>query len=468
VTTTRGGARRWHFAEGEEAHVVPEEGRAEIWSRGFLPFRARVEARHHARPAFPGTAVVLGEATFETLSETDMPRRGAVLYRLRAWPEGEVTRDRVVYDRSFVRHAQAERERARLHRRVAPFRWLLYPVVGLLPEEQQERVCDRLGLDAVAATLVSGLAESLGAFWALALVIRASDTGRAISLLLALPVLVVLVLPGLGRALAAALLRETGGSPVVLLAFELARRLGAWRRGHDAGFVPLTRRAFWQRLQQPDVVERTADGSLVYRSLLAHLSWEGGHRLQSGDDFWTVTPLPPELDRGRLVHAYRLDPEGPAGREPPPTPVAASAYADEVLDGVRAEWDALHHAFPWLVCLLGAELQARAFAHRGGPRAARRATLATAALSVIGALYLLSFLPGGPSADPLAPVVAAGSVALLGDAALRVLATRAGRYAPSLWRLVLPGDTLRPERGAYRAHRDAERRALTGLSGPAR
>jgi hypothetical protein len=43
---------------------------------------------------------------------------------------------------------------------------------------------------------------------------------------------------------------------------------------------------------------------------------------------------------------------------------------------------------------------------------------------------------------------------------VRVALARAGRYAPSLWRAVLPGDTLRPERVAYRAHREAERRTL--------
>jgi hypothetical protein len=41
-----------------------------------------------------------------------------------------------------------------------------------------------------------------------------------------------------------------------------------------------------------------------------------------------------------------------------------------------------------------------------------------------------------------------------------VHATRAGRYAPSLFRFALPSDSLRPERVAFHAHRDAERLAL--------
>jgi hypothetical protein len=466
VTTAAGSRGGLRFGEGEEARITPgEAGQAEIWSRGFLPLRARVEARHHARPTFPGTAVVLGEVTFEVLSETDVPKRGAVVYRLRAWPEGEVVRDRVVYDSSFVRRALVERERARLRSRVAPFRWLLYPVVGLLPEEQQEQASDRLGLYSPTATLVSGIAESLVWLWALARIIAVSEPGRAVSLLLALPAGLVFVLPGLGRAFSALALRETGGSPVVVWAFALAHGLGAWRRRHDAGFTPLTRAAFWGRLQRPDTIERTAEGPLEYRSLLAHLSWTGSRRLQSAGDFWSVTPLAPRFDRGRLMYAYRLEPVGPAPPDggPAPQPVAATAYADEVVSSVRREWDALHQAFPWLACLLGAEVQARAFAHRGGARAARRATLATAAGSALLAFYLLSFLPGGPAADPLAPFVAAGAFALLVDAARRVVVTRAGRYAPSLWRAVLPSDTLRPERVAYRAHREAERRTLETL-----
>jgi len=74
--------------------------------------------------------------------------------------------------------------------------------------------------------------------------------------------------------------------------------------------------------------------------------------------------------------------------------------------------------------------------------------------------YLLSFLPGGPSADPLAPVLGGIAVLLLADAVRRIRATRRGLYAPSLFRFLLPSDSLRPERIAWHAHRDAEREAL--------
>jgi hypothetical protein len=88
----------------------------------------------------------------------------------------------------------------------------------------------------------------------------------------------------------------------------------------------------------------------------------------------------------------------------------------------------------------------------------RRVALGTAAAEAFLAIYLLTFLPGPPG-DPIAPVMGVATVVLLADAAWRARAILAGRYAPSLLRFVVPSDLLRPERIAYQAHREAERRA---------
>ncbi len=247
-----------------------------------------------------------------------------------------------------------------------------------------------------------------------------------------------------------------------MLAYDALRALGAGRRRREAGFVPLTRTGFWERLRQPDAVSTEEDGTLVFRGRLPHLTWERGRRVSTGRDVWQVEAEAPRLDRGRLVYGYRLQLLGdpPAEGEAPLVPPPANAYAEEVLAGVRREWDDWNASFAWYTSLLGADVQARSFDHRGGPRAARRATLASAAFTLVLGLYLASFLPGGPPGDPVAPLVALAAAALVGDAIARHRAVRRGRYAPSVLRVVLPSDPLRPERLAFHAHRDAESRVL--------
>jgi len=67
----------WRMSQGEEARLTPGAlAAAEVWSRGFLPLRVRTEGVHRLRPAFPGTAVVLGETTYEVLTEIELPEEG--------------------------------------------------------------------------------------------------------------------------------------------------------------------------------------------------------------------------------------------------------------------------------------------------------------------------------------------------------------------------------------------------------
>ncbi len=454
------GVDRLRGAEGEEARLTPEGPTAgHIVSRGYLPLRVRTEDRYRLRAAFPGTAVVLGESTFEVVEEVEQGE--SVVYRLAPWPEGEVQRDRVAYGPRLVRAAQAEREQARTRERLRPLRWLLYPLVGMLPEEQQDRACDRLGLYAVTATLVSGLVESLAFLVVLWLASRAGE-GLRRTLFLATPLLLAVVLPGLARAFSAAAFHETGGSWPVILGYEIARALGRAGDRHDATLLPLTRTAFWERLALPDRIAREADGSLLYASTLPHLTWQGGRRLEAGGHHFLPALLPPILHRSRLLHQYRLARLGdplPAGESEPPGP-PPTAYSEEVLAGIQRDWDDLRVGFDWLVSLLAATLQKRACDRYGGPPAIRRWTRITAATSTILGLYLLSFLPGGPAADPLAPFVGAFGLFLIGDGSYRWYQSSHGEYAPSLLRLVLPSHSLRPERLAFHAHRDAERDSL--------
>ena len=213
----------------------------------------------------------------------------------------------------------------------------------------------------------------------------------------------------------------------------------------------------------PDTVTAEADGSLLYRGLLPHLTWTVAPP-RSGGDYWQATPERPLYDRGRLVHSYRLRAWRirPSPGAPPPQPPPAGAYMDEVLAGVRREWDDWNLGFTWVTCLLAEELQARAFDHRGGPGAARaRDALDRWPVGPRGSLR--AELPPGAAGRPLGPSSACSQCCCWPTPLARLRAVKRGLYAPSLLRFVLPSDLLRPERVAYHAHRDAERRILQEL-----
>jgi hypothetical protein len=440
---------------GEEAVVAagpPEHGL--VRSRGFLPLRVRTEGIPHRRPAFCGTAVVLGERTYEVIEEAETAF--GVAYALRPWPEGEVVRDRVVYGPRLVRAARADRERAATRERIRPYRYFLYPLVGFLPQAEQERSADRLGLYSVTASLVSGLIEAALVFVVVWLVTRSANKVVMIVVVLLSPLLSYFALAGLGRAFAALAFRQTSGPYLVELAFAAMKALGAAEGRRDRTLVPLTREAFWTRLEVPDKVTPESDGVFVFRGLLPHLTWHTGHHVQAGDDYWQVEALPPAQERGRLVYSYRLvaakgRDSSVSPREPPPP----HAYAAEVWAGIRREWDDLLGAFSWHASLLGAAVQHRAFADRGGPAAARRPTCVTALAGLILGVFMLA--QPHEAADPLGPWMRLIAFLLLIDGVLRTARALSGAYAPSLLRFVLPSDCLRPERIAYQAHRDAER-----------
>lgn len=449
---------RWRVDEGEEARLSPEGPTgAAILSLGSLPLRARSEAMGvHHRPEFPGTCVSLAGARFEVVEEQALDT--GFRYLLEPWSAENVLRDGVEYGPKLVRAAQRERQRALERERASRWSSVIAPFVGLLPEERQILACDRLGLDPLLATVAgAGLEIGLAILLAWSLPSRG---GSPMGSLIAIGGL--FVAPALYRLLGSLVFREVAGNPLLGAALALRDSFGSSTRRADATVLPLTREAFWTRLARPDRQERQADGSLIVRSLLPHLSW--GHSplsknlgtapaVRVGNDYWRVAALPPVIEQGRLSYVYQLwplrEPEMRADLEDS-VPPDLRQYQAEVLDQVAREWDDVFAGAPWLPCLLPSAVQERAYRGRGGAEASQLWTAFTGVAALAFALWF--FLGKGPF-NMLAGLICGG------DGGHRLWRTLNGRHAPSLIGRVV-SDYLRPERAAYHAHLEAERAAL--------
>src|SRR5512145_1624755 len=241
----------WSFRDGEQARLVAGPAiLAEITSRGRLPLRPRSEGSFRLRAPLPGTAVVLGDRTFEVMEECLESDR--VTYRLRPWETNEVQRGLVVYDEAFVRTASIERERALVRERARPWQALLYPLVGSLPEDEQARLAERYGLDTVGATIASALTELLLVFLVVGLVASRSGSALAILMVVNAPAIAFIPLLALGRTFSAIALHETSGQWCVVLVVKLWRSVLPLPQ--LVGFVPLTRGRFFRLLEEPDEI----------------------------------------------------------------------------------------------------------------------------------------------------------------------------------------------------------------------
>jgi len=447
----------WTIAPGEEARIdtVGPDGplTAHISSEGFLPFRVRTQALGHHVPSMPGSAVLLGEHAFEVVEE--ILGDDHVLYRLEAWPDEEIFRSRIVYDRELVDSVLHHRRSLEAREKVRPYAWMLHPFVGIFPEEEQTRRADRLGLDPVVTTVAAAATEIVLALVILWLVADRSEATASVFLpILALVLGVIIVFPAGMRIVAAILFAEVSGSSIVELACGLQGSLDDNREAVVPAQVPLSRSGFWARLRLPDRHTRLDDGSILAEGQLPHLSWIDLRRVGVGDDWWSVTPEAPRLERGRLVYAYRLSPiiDPTLGVElEAPT---ADAYVREVRGQLERHWDEmLAMGGGMIVSLLPAEVQSQATQHREGLSSLRRASFKSA-LATIGIGIFVAV-----DATPL--VVAVGGLLIL-DGAWRCLRLQRRRPVGSLLFGWL-SPWISPDRDAYHAHRAFERRALNEI-----
>lgn len=454
------GRTRWRIDEGEQARLTPEGPTAAVVeSQGSLPLRVRSEAMGvHHRPEFPGSCVLLGGERYEVVAE-EVVETG-FRYHLEPWRMDAIARHVVEYGPRLVRAAQRERRGAEERAERDRYAPLLYPLIGLLPEERQLAACDSYGLEPRLATLAGVLLELAVVLTAAAAHGSRFAAGGILQGLKLAPFAILvgmaLVFPAVMRLIGVAF-GQVAGNWIV----ELVVGWGA-ERGHrqDATVIPLTREAFWARLNLPDRHERPPDGSLTVKGLLPHLRWTSRSALRTllevEGEHWSITALPPAIEKGRLTYAYHLFPARDPGMRadlPDPSPPDPRHYQWEVLEEVSREWDDVFRAAPWLPALLPRGVQERAYRGRGAAAQARRWSLITACLTLAAGLWIVT--GSGPVNFLL-------GLLLLGDGGHRLWRAQSGDFAPSAFGGLF-AHLLRPERVAYHAHRDAERETLTEL-----
>ncbi len=333
---------------GEEAHVAAG-GTAVIESGGDLPLRVRAEASRGR--SHPGTAVVLGRATYEVVAEDETD--GGTVYQLRAWPAGQVIRDRVTYDARFVREVLEQRRRERWSKIGGPLAWLVTPVLemfaALLPEAERRQLFPgdvnvgrgTLLLAAIgvfgggigwAAGLVDSMQQKIAPYAGSILDTTETDFART-QMNARFGILMYLVTPRSLLCLYAfftGLVRffhtRTGGSampdPLLALALGALRRVtsGGRARARLAALGP----------ERADRVVREGE-SLVVLSAREKPEWTARATIQARDGFYRVQHVADRADGEHTVIAYRLArlPEGSIYRNlvqyanPGETPAAA-------------------------------------------------------------------------------------------------------------------------------------------------
>jgi len=437
------------IADDEYAEADPHEpGGAIVVSAGHLPFRAPVAAGGvHHRPRFAGTTVQIGDVRYECVDE--QVQDGRVVYTLRPWPPDQIIRELITYDGDFIAALREERRRLARRERGRRFYWPLYPLLGALPEADQIRWCEGWGLEPRLATCLGASGEIMLLLWAWMSL-------PAAAALLLMGSTALLISAALMRIAGAVIAAEVAGSPLVAALLWVARLFGGGLPPPDVTLLPMTREAFWARLALPDRQKREDDGSVTVRSVLPHLTWTIGARVAGeAEQWWRVAAAHTRVEQGRLVYTYRLAveglAEGVAMRDVrPPRP---QAYQDTVMGEVRREWDDVRTAFGWLMSMLPTPAQERAFAHVGGPSAAR-----------VGVILSAVFCAGAAAWMAAAPTFLnlAAAAAFAGDAGWRLWRHACGLYAPSLFARWVPR-YMRPERLSYHAHRAAERETLAAL-----
>lgn len=447
---------QWSVAPGEMARLMPEgEYAAEIFSAGDLPLRLPTgRSGNHMHPAFPGSPVLLGEQTFEVV-HAETISGGSLRYGLNPWNEDLIYRRRITYGHAWLSPILAWRQRLARREAVRPWSWLLYPLVGNLPEDLQIAACWQLNLHPRLASISGALLEG---FFYLLVYGQIRGTMGQYAALFFLPLFVLFLVPVMFRLFWGVLFGEISGAMPLNALYEAGQDLVPFARSLSDGPRPLSRRQFWRECQRPDIVENHPGGGVLVLSALPHLSWQERKRHRQGHTEYVVTTLDPQVDGQRIWFAYQATPlqNKVYGDRVEQDPLSPTAYIDELKAEVDLLWEKSRKFFPGLVSLLPAEVQTRALGS-DGPRGIRSAALRTAMLTLVVGCGMGFGLPVWLPAWELALVLLALPFWLEGS--FRLLQTFRGKFAPSLLGFLI-SDRMAAEHLPFEKHYRAAEAAL--------
>ena len=446
------GGGRWGVGDGEGAPASRRAPRRRRRSGAGASCRCACAPRAPYSPAarVPRHRGRAGRGHGEVLSpRPSSPMDGLVVSGVRDWPEGEVIHDRVVYGPAFVQAAGGERERARVRERARPWRLLLSRWSACCPRRCRSGSPTALGLYAVTATLVLRPPREprwcSRSCWSR---MRRRDAGSAIVMLrLALPGLVLLALPGLGRAFGAVFLRETGGSAPFILALGTcgrSARCASVTTGASSRSRESPSGSDWPH---PDTVEASPDRTLLSRGLLPHSHRDGLAAALAG--IATSGASCPSRPRSIAGVSSTRSPRA-ARRRARGRPAGALAARHRLRGRGPARrpvgWNSPNEGFAWLHLSCSRSSPGARRHHHGGPSGAAAPTLATAIVRADPGPLRTPLPAGGAARRSAGPV----RRRLRGRVLLAAMVLRSGRlaegeYAPSLLRWLLPPDSLRPE-----------------------
>lgn len=149
---------RAYFAAGEYITRFPAGFSHEILiespreKSGWIPRSEKT----HTHAVFPGTAILIDGRYYEVLSSARIPgEKPSYLYYLNPWPENFPIRLQFRYTKEECERLAASAKLDRQQSEIRTMLFLLSPLVGMLPAEDQLKLQNQYGINALRCTMIS-------------------------------------------------------------------------------------------------------------------------------------------------------------------------------------------------------------------------------------------------------------------------------------------------------------------------